>query len=70
MTEATIVESLKAYGTITRCQMAVDHKTGASQGFAFVTFEKPEGAKDAIAFLKCRGLKAKFAEHKSDYAPL
>lgn len=47
-TEAGLQETFGAYGDITDCKLITDRATGRSKGFAFITFEKPEAANDAL----------------------
>lgn len=48
MTEGHIDELLSGSGTVTEVRLARDASTGASKGFAFVTFATEEEAANAI----------------------
>ncbi|XP_022109204.1 transformer-2 protein homolog alpha-like isoform X2 [Acanthaster planci] len=46
-TEADLREVYTVYGPLERCEVVYDHKTGRSRGFAFVTFQNVDDARDA-----------------------
>lgn len=48
VTTADLEEYFKKFGTITRCTVMTDRKTGESRGFGFVEFATPEEATAAI----------------------
>ncbi len=60
-------EIFSSYGEITEATVIVNHYTGRSKGFGFVTFSSPESAKKAITGMdgkevKGRNLKVKAAQ--------
>lgn len=50
MTEDSLYEHFKQFGSIERTKIATDRDTGESRGFAFVTFSSPSEAQSAVSF--------------------
>ena len=50
-TEDSLITFFAAFGDITACEIKMDPTTGASRGFAFVTFGEQEGAVAAVQIL-------------------
>ena len=57
-TESDLTALFKAFGEVTRVQVAKDRETGRARGFAFVEMPNDEEAAKAIAGLEGKSLAA------------
>ena len=46
-----VLDLAQPYGNVVFCQVAVHRETGASRGYAFVSYDEPDAAQKAIAAL-------------------
>jgi RNA recognition motif-containing protein len=56
ITENDLQDAFAAFGTVTESNLMMDHTTGRSRGFGFVTMGTPEEAQKAIAGLNGKDL--------------
>jgi len=73
-TQSELTELFKAFGEVTRVQVATDRETGRARGFAFVEMPNDEEAAKAIAGLEGkpfggRNLKVNEARPRTDRPP-
>jgi len=73
-TQSELTELFKAYGEVSRVQVATDRETGRARGFAFVEMPNDEEAAKAIAGLEGkpfggRNLKVNEARPRTERTP-
>lgn len=67
-TEMDLEDAFRSFGEILEVKIPTDKMTGRARGFAFVTFETEDSAKDALSFdgkeIKGRPVKVNMAQKK------
>ncbi|XP_078428962.1 heterogeneous nuclear ribonucleoprotein 1-like isoform X2 [Wolffia australiana] len=64
LTEDEFKEYFSAYGTVVEQQIMLDHKTGRSRGFGFVTFDNEDSVDDVMSQGKMHSIGGKQVEIK------
>lgn len=67
----TLSQEFGSYGTVVDVSIPVDRETGRPRGFAFLTFETPEAAQQALSAdgreLDGRNIKVSIAQSKGSF---